>query len=279
MSATDSQHTATPASLHASLDDPIHSPISQSLDRRSTEQSPITSTISPRDATLPHLNMAPAWTEEQRGEQRALPSLSDMLDHRSLLNSGPPMGDANGFPFPASHRSSSPGAAPPPQLIGGDSRPQTLKKEQPSSSSTTSSGSSFGFPRTPTEASLPIHALLSSTKPNAPYDPPPVFPGPPELKPSFLSKRPNGTSRPLTNGNHAWNSSLHHHAPPPATNLGSDGTLGPLPPAFPKSGPSGPQPHQLPPVEPYSRQPRKPEASLDGMSALLKAGEIVDRQA
>ncbi|KAK5663257.1 hypothetical protein OQA88_3684 [Cercophora sp. LCS_1] len=250
--------SATPAS-HASPGASIHSPVTASLDRHSPERSPTFST-SPRDMPLPPRRNS-NWVEEQRIElpnaQRHLPSLSDVFENQRFAPLGHHQNEPNGHPFHREHMSNSPG--PMPGLVGGDGRTPVLKKEDSVSTGSLSSGSSYGFPRTPIEGSLPIHALLAS-KPNH-FESGQIqsyFQGAPlpDHKPSFGHQTPNGGGLPATNGYHSGGipqgPAMNHHA--------SHG-YGPRPPAT------------APP------QQGKGDANLDGMSALLKAGEIVDRRA
>lgn len=196
---------ATPASHHASPEASIHSPITASLDGQSAERSP-TFSASPRDLPLPPRRSS-KWAEDQRSEHpgalRHLPSLSDVFDNQRFAPPpGHPQNDPNGYPFSRDHMSNSPG--PMPGLIGGDRRTPTLKKEDSVSTGSLSSGSSYGFPRTPIEGSLPIHALLAS-KPNhfESGQAQSYFQGvplPPDHKPSYGHQTPNGSGMPATNG-------------------------------------------------------------------------------
>ena len=189
------------ASSYPSLDEEIRSPSFHPLDQPSAERSPITM---PDSGGISAAYATPGSAEDRSrgvGLHRQLPSLSDMLDHPESRALGTPSSEASGFPFPRSHISGSPD--PPPPLIGGETRPQTLKKEQSSSSGSTSSGSSFGYPRTPIDGTLPIHALLSP-KEGRPYEsvssyyeiPRP----PPDQERPLTNKREAGAPTPLSNG-------------------------------------------------------------------------------
>lgn len=252
--------SATPASYHASPEESLNSPILSNADRHSVERSPTFST-SPRDLPpMPH-HRNPNWMDDQRMEQSAiqrhLPSLSDVFDSPRMMGAGRP-NELNGYGFPREHASNSPGPAP--GLLGNDTRPPMARKEQ-SSTGSASSGSSFGYPRTPTEGPLPIHALLSSSKPSHPFDNPQqsYFQGvklPVEPKQPFVHQGSNGVGPP-TNGYHNGQGITH---PSMMSHHGNPGYGVPAPPAsVPQRG--------------------KPDPNLDGMSALLKAGEIVDRRA
>ena len=202
----DGHHFAagTPSSFHPSADDSLPSTLPSSMHSprnsidRFLERSPSFST-SPQDLSTRPSRRSSMWTDDQPPIQRSLPSLSDLLDHRALANGGPPS-DTNGFPYPRGPISESPGSIP--GLVGT----ATLQHDH-SSAGSTSSGSSYGFPRTPTDASLPIHALLGSSKPNHPFEPiqrPQVYRGDPvpvEYKPVYPTPHVNGASlSPLTNG-------------------------------------------------------------------------------
>jgi len=200
VSATDSHVSATPAFYPASLDDAVRSP----SDRRSSERSPVIKP-SPRDIGMAHRRTA-MWHDDQSSEHtgppRLLPSLSDVFDPiPPSLSSGHSSTDLNGYPFPRSYSRDS--AGPPPDLVEGKSKAPTLKKEQ-SSAGSISSGSSYSFPRTPIEGSLPIHALLSEKAPQ-PLSSMMQFHGTPMVttdhKSPFLQRQPpEGVVLPYTNG-------------------------------------------------------------------------------
>ncbi|KAH8890869.1 hypothetical protein GQ53DRAFT_782156 [Thozetella sp. PMI_491] len=214
VSATTESHypsVMTPSSHHYSMEDSMASP-GTSADRL-LERSPTYSSTSPRDMSARPSRRNSGWIDDQQPNLRSLPPLSDVFDSRSLLNGGPP-NDVNGFPFSRGPISESPG--PVPGLISLDKKPPPLNKEQSSSASTSSgsgSNSSYGFPRTPIEGSLPIHALLGSTKLGPSYEdctPPlplvqPMYrsgPSPPELNPVYPPRpQVNGIAQPpMTNG-------------------------------------------------------------------------------
>ncbi|KAI1447738.1 hypothetical protein F5Y02DRAFT_353360 [Annulohypoxylon stygium] len=135
------------------------------------------------------------------------------------------------------------------------SRPPSLKTEQ-SSNGSVSSLSSYAVPRTPSDASLPIHALL--TKPETSYAPCPA-PAPQTQIPIFQppSGRPPG-DQPVTNGFHPGPSTPKFSIP----SLQKESVFG-----MPDSK-----------LSPTSKFAGPSDNSLDGISALLKAREIVDRQ-
>lgn len=176
VSAVESQNstTMTSAPYHHSTDDIADSPKTVTTDVHS-ERSPTFST-SPTEPPLPFSNRRDAtWPEDQRMDQRSdhasmhrpLPSFADVFDSPGRLPSMGHAPDVNGFPFPRTH--ASPG--PPPGLINGENRPPQFKHEQSSGGgSTSSSASSFGYPRTPTDGPLPIHALLASKPHPHPFE-------------------------------------------------------------------------------------------------------------
>ncbi|KAK3328957.1 hypothetical protein B0H66DRAFT_571680 [Apodospora peruviana] len=279
-SMMDSQHSAsmTPASYHASLDDSINSPKTIKTERHSTDRSPTFST-SPSDLPPFSGRRDSNWGEDQRIDQsggpRHLPSLSDVFESPGILSSLAPSNEANGFPFPRTHNS--PG--PPPGLVSGDGRIPTFRHEQ-SSAGSTSSSSSFGYPRTPIEGSLPIHALLGP-KPNHGFETSQhqsAFQSGSssvEQKQPFTHQGPNGMGLPMINGstsNYTDNDSKGYHkdasvshGPPPVTTNGVS------------SGYGGGR-KATPPAAVNSSHERKHDSKFDGMSALLRAGEIVDQR-
>lgn len=157
------------------MDEITDSPKTVTTDVHS-ERSP-TFSASPTEPAIPYNHRRDAnWPDDQRVEQRQdhpgahrpLPSFADVFDGAGPGRL-PSMGHApdNGFPFPRTH--ASPG--PPPGLINGENRPPGVRHEQSSAGgSASSSASSFGYPRTPTEGPLPIHALLASKPHPHPFE-------------------------------------------------------------------------------------------------------------
>ncbi|KAK8027393.1 High mobility group protein B3 [Apiospora marii] len=182
------------------------------------------------------------------------------------------------------------------------SRPPSLRKDQ-SSSGSISSLASYSTPRTPSEASLPIHALLSS-KPEMPsstqlptplpYEtsipartpvsmhqhpgrppgqqqhpqqpPPPPPQQPQQMQPH--SQLPTA-GRSHSNSSRSPNQAEPHMAPYPISPLNH------LPPLM-----ASQPPLSLPTTQPTSMasNPSAPaDVGLDGMSALLRASDIVGR--
>ncbi|KAL1880511.1 hypothetical protein VTK73DRAFT_5711 [Phialemonium thermophilum] len=257
-STKDSQYTGTPATYHMSMDDVIHSPASQPHERHSPDRSPTANTVLREIPSFGSFRGA-IWEDEPRnipgGAQRYLPSLSDMFEHRNPPSRSSLGGEVAGFPFPRSYGTGSPD--PVPGLVGGEARSQTLKKEQSSTGSTSSGSSSLGHPRTPLDGPLPIHALLSSSKSSHPHESLAFYYGShPSPDPKFHVLDIPANATPLPHSNDMASSLL---------STGQNET---------KSSSSDGIPNQA-----RDRFSVKLESSLDGMSALLKAGEIVDGRA
>ncbi|KAK3988126.1 hypothetical protein QBC44DRAFT_371452 [Cladorrhinum sp. PSN332] len=258
--------TVSMATSHGSQDEAIHSPIAPSIEHMSSDRSPIFN-LNPRELRpMPSQQRSPTWGDDQRPEQPPvqvpLPSLSDMLD-RQRFGSGmhPPGTDVNGY-----HRftrDSMPSPGPLSSHVGGDNRGPPHIKTEPS----------YGSPRTPLDGQMPIHSLLSS-KPEPSFDQrqshhqhqsqrqPHIFHGSPypaDQKPINTHQPSNSVgSLPSINGYHTRPSLSH---PAVGSHPLSTGYGAPPPPSATR----------------YSQQV-KPDPRLDGMSALLKAGEIVDRR-
>lgn len=230
----------------------------------------------------PHLN----WMDDQQlkhpSAQRHLPSLSDVFEDQRLMGSGRPS-DGNGYGYQRERiHNNSPGPLP---SLGGseDARSPPILRHDQSSAGSTSSGSSYGYPRTPLDGPMPIHALLASNPSGngnggrgfEPGQATSYFQAAAEHKQSYLQQVNNGSGgggggQPMPNG-----SSL----PAPSAVLER---LTNQPPGYP-NGLANPHPH---PHAPYGQTPtnhaptpRKPDLNLDGMNALLQAaGEIVNRR-
>jgi hypothetical protein len=257
VSTTDSHASAAPALRSTALDDAVHSP----FDRRPSEQSPVVGP-SPRDHGAAH-RRASLWHDdqplEQNGQPRHLPSLSDVFDNGPPLSSRHSSSDLTSYPFPRSYSRDS--AGPPPDLVEGNRKaPPKLNKEQ-SSAGSISSASSYSFPRTPVEGSLPIHALLSEQMPQ-PISSIMQFQGKAmatDHKSPFLQRQhPDGGLVQAYGNGKAFPVAAGHTTQQP-----------PLPTPQQQSYPTQARPPQ---------RRIKPEPDLDGMTALLRAGEIVDRR-
>lgn len=154
----------SPSEGRISPEEPLRSPATATLDRHSVERSPTFSTSSrdlPAMQGRPHLN----WMDDQQlkhpSAQRHLPSLSDVFENQRLMGPGRPT-DGNGYGYQRERiNNNSPGPLP---SLGGseDARSPPMLRHDQSSAGSTSSGSSYGYPRTPLDGPMPIHALLAS---------------------------------------------------------------------------------------------------------------------
>ncbi|KAJ4394583.1 hypothetical protein N0V93_003802 [Gnomoniopsis smithogilvyi] len=266
------------------------------FDRR--EHSPGFS-VSPRDSSappsMPPIRRDPSYIDGFRQDSlpqtRHLPSLSDMFDGRQMPNglsysseqSLPP----NPTVLPRAYHTASPAHTP--STCGSESRPPSLKKEASSGGSLSSGSSYSSYPRTPVEGSLPIHALLSNAKQLGPPDiayatNPAIYRStspderglsaqyPPEVAPGDLNAARQGM--PHSNG-HSIAPSHISNAPPPRYQLGYPENRAP---AIPASS-LGPSPSTgVPTPVPATRPGGKPDAGLDGISALLQADKFVERR-
>ncbi|KAI0890567.1 uncharacterized protein GGS22DRAFT_15154 [Annulohypoxylon maeteangense] len=236
--------------------DDLHSPRTLSYDEPSNGRPRGLSSPTSRDLSV-HSSRRPGWLDNQRiyGESpNAVASWFDPRNVQGTLVHSP----ENGLPSSAPTHGPGSGSGRGSRSSGSASlsRPPSLKTEQ-SSSGSVSSLNSYAIPRTPSDASLPIHALL--TKPETPYAPCPA-PAPQTQLPLFQPQSGR----------------------PPGDQLGSNGfPPGPTTPKYSipslqKEGAFG-VPAE-PRLSPTSKYGSPNENSLDGISALLKAREIVDRQ-
>lgn len=154
-----------------------------------------------------------------------------------------------------------------------NSRPPSIKTEQ--SVSSMSSLGSQSFPRTPSDSSLPIHALLSS-KPEPSYPPPTpqqqlLNKSPPPVFAANSNCSPSGT---YVNNTFTAPASVEQRINQPGLSSGEQ--------AYFPMGFTNERHVYAPPVDSKLRSGPKPlspgESGLDGISALLKAKEIVDRR-
>ncbi|KAL2127342.1 hypothetical protein VTI74DRAFT_10888 [Chaetomium olivicolor] len=274
-SMNESQYTASvaPSVSIASPEEPVLSPSVSISERHSSELSP---TLNPDHRDQPPLpgprqpNQGEEQSREQRSMHRHLPSLSDVFDGQDLPGGVRPSHETNGFRFQGSQV---PNQRPPMCHPNSDAHPTSLTNGQPYHGHPPPNPA-FSHPRPPVDGPLPIHALLAS-KPeptfqpkHAPQSPPQPHHGNPYQKtPRFVHHVPNGSAGlPIINGYHHNGPPLSHHQPPMAGQ-------------HPNSGYSTP-PQLTQPQPPATLSSQgKQNANLDGMSALLKAGEIVDRRA
>ncbi|KAK4454610.1 hypothetical protein QBC34DRAFT_136823 [Podospora aff. communis PSN243] len=251
----------SPTTTAASPQESVHSPMMSSTDRHSAERSPTFST-SPGELPPIPARRSSNWMEDQRLEQQGpqrhhLPSLHDVFESQRMAAARHSSNDVNGFGFSRDH----PSPGPIPSLAGGDNRPPLLRQEDSCSGGSASSGSSYGYPRTPIDGSLPIHALLQS-KPSPHFESgqqQSYFQGAhvPDHKPPYPHHVPNGIASPVTNGYHNGAGLPHPSTINPHNSRG-----------YSTQSPATNPPHLG----------KQPDANLDGMSALLKAGEMVDRR-
>ncbi|KAI1457388.1 hypothetical protein F4805DRAFT_475087 [Annulohypoxylon moriforme] len=251
--------------------DELHSPRTLSYDEPSNGRPRGLSSPTSRDLSI-HSSRRPGWVDNQRifGESPSASWFDPRSVQGTLVHS-----PENGLPNSAPTHGSNSGSGRGSRSSGSTSmsRPPSLKTEQ-SSNGSASSHSSFAIPRTPSDASLPIHALL--TKPETSYAPCPP-PAPQSQLPIFQpqSGRPpgdqlsgNGMSI-LRKFNLAQLMPAAGFPPGPTTpkysipSLQREASFG---------GPADPK------LSPTSKYNASSENSLDGISALLKAREIVDRQ-
>ncbi|KAI1310470.1 hypothetical protein F5Y03DRAFT_41026 [Xylaria venustula] len=170
---------------------------------------------------------------------------------------------------------------------GSMSQTPSLKHEQSSHGSSTTSLSSYP-PRTPSDASLPIHALLSSK---------PETPGPSYIQtpPHSMSTQIPQAPLPLQPAQPGRIPGGFHNSPHYSNGV-LNGAPGPVPGPVPGLGfgnRTEPRTNRVEPLtglayEPKSNSSHDPlaatrqldngETGLDGISALLRAREIVDRR-
>ncbi|KAH6691302.1 hypothetical protein F5X68DRAFT_64788 [Plectosphaerella plurivora] len=248
-SVPDSRFSPIPLTHQMSIDEPMHSPTSTQFDERSPAM---------QHASPPRRR--PTWGESRSSAEpgsQHLPSLSDVFSDRmtgvTRTSDGP-----NGFP-----------GFMPGQSMHGQPQPPPLKHEQ-STGSMGSSSSGVSYPRTPSDASLPIHALLSNKA--GPLvsgygsPPPPYYghgaPAPNEQRLPFPPMSSGPSPHGMANG---------HFSPPPLMKYASTGSSGATEVSIPSTRTSLS-------VHDSAVGNGKSESTMDGMNALLRAGEIVGRR-
>ncbi|KAK3310078.1 uncharacterized protein B0T15DRAFT_23298 [Chaetomium strumarium] len=260
VSSSESQHTGSlPASAPiGAADEPVFSPcVSDSSGRSPTFKQ------EPGDQT------GDEQARDQTGMHRHLPSLSDVFDGRELPLGGRPSAETSRFRFLSTNVAGGPGHSM--AHAGRDMRPALSLDGQPYVGNS-STHPSFGQPRAPADGGpLPIHALLAS-RPEPPFSSnqlPYPHHGTPyhvDPKPRPVHQPPNGAAGlPMINGYHHVTPSLpQHHASvtPVHITAGFSTQSQPTASASPDRSP----------------QHGKRNTNFDGMSALLKAGELVDRR-
>lgn len=150
-------------------DELLPSPRTLSYDEPNTGRPRGLSSPTSRDLSIHHSSSSrrSAWAETQRAYGESSSAGISWFDPRGIqgtLVRSP----ENNLPNSAPNHASSNGSGRGPRSSGSTSisRPPSLKTEQ-SSTGSISSLNSYAMPRTPSDASLPIHALLSS-KPEPP---------------------------------------------------------------------------------------------------------------
>lgn len=165
-STAESYFSPTTNGMHHG-DEIILSPRNLSYDELNNGRSRGLSSPTSRD-TLHHLGRRLDWGDNQRIFGESVNGGSAWFDPRGIQGTmvqSPENGPPSSAPSQSLGNGSGRGSRS--SGSGSMSRPPSLKTEQSSSGSISSLGS-FNVPRTPSDASLPIHALLSS-KPEPPY--------------------------------------------------------------------------------------------------------------
>jgi len=243
-------HLQSAHSTH-STDEPMHSPTSIHFER--DEMSPVMQHASP-GARNRQAHWDGQMNPDNGAQQHNLPSLSDMFSDRMTgVTRTSESGVYGGF-APNGH-------APPPL------------KHEPSGGSMGSSSSGMSYPRTPSDAALPIHALLSNKS-----GPAPMYSSPP----STFFHHQTGSDPRLSMSSVPAGSSPHngmngHASKPPLMKHSSTGSSGATEDSGISSSASIPSSRTSFSVHDNVAN-SKPKSSLDGMDALLRAGEIVGRR-
>ncbi|KAI1429972.1 hypothetical protein F5Y12DRAFT_214679 [Xylaria sp. FL1777] len=225
-----------------------------------------------RDGSLHSANNRIGWVDGQYYPTDIPSSGVPWLDSRNAppISHSPEVGVPSIYPGQNSRTNGSSRGS---RSSGSTSHPPSLKHEQSSYGS--NSSTSPYQPRTPSDASLSIHALLSS-KPESPASsyvqtsPPHAMNG--QISQAILPLQPAQPSR-IPGGFHG-SPSYSNSTPVPVS--------GPLPN---RTGPLPGLAHEAKvkvPHEPSlvgtARHPGNSENGLDGITALLRAREIVDRR-
>ncbi|KAI2618524.1 hypothetical protein GGR54DRAFT_640648 [Hypoxylon sp. NC1633] len=245
-------------------DELLHSPRTVTYDEQSGGRARGLSSPTSHDPSVHHRSTRSGWGDSHRMYGESASVGVSWFDSRGVQgnlvhspeNGLPSSAPSQGFNNGSSRGSRSSGSA-------SLSRPPSLKTEQ-SSTGSISSLSSYSISRTPSDASLPIYALLS--KPEHPYPPGPAH---------LASQAQLPTSQPQPGRS-------------PGDQLNSNGVeaQGGFHPgtAAPKYAMSGLEKEPVFGIPAESRLTTASkvgnigENGLDGISALLKAREIVDRR-
>ncbi|KAI0021483.1 hypothetical protein F4780DRAFT_737582 [Xylariomycetidae sp. FL0641] len=244
-------------------DDASRSPRTRSLDGALVNRARGSSDTNSRAAPGYPSNRRTIWPDHQRmsGEPGAGPP---WLDPRSAGSSMARSPESSGLPGLTTMPSQ--GSA-----TSSISRPPSLSTEQ-SSSGSISSLNSVNVPRTPSDASLPIHALLSS-KPE-----PPQYVSPTGQPPTATSSLPPPILQPQSaqppSEYFAKGHQVHGNGFVPVPQLsevpGRTPDVSREPSMFSPSAEHG--------LSPVAKREGVRDGGLDGISALLRAREIVDRR-
>ncbi|KAI1504384.1 hypothetical protein F5X99DRAFT_38288 [Biscogniauxia marginata] len=275
-------------------DETMQSPRTSSIDDTSNGRPRGLSSPSPRDPTYPSARRT-GWMDSQRitGEPSNLggPWLDPRGAPGTLAHS--PESTVPCLTPNQSHGSGSSGRGSRSSGSTSASRPPSLKTDQ-SSSGSMSSLSSMNAPRTPSDASLPIHALLSSKPEPLSYVSPQTLPpqmsapmsqvSPPLLQPPS-GRRPSDQqiNNAPVHGNGIIQIPMFSRVSTVPLMLLPGFLSGPPAPQYPGRtlGPTN-EPLYGTPLElnvPVASRPEGgTENGLDGISALLRAREIVDRR-
>ncbi|KAL2166203.1 hypothetical protein VTG60DRAFT_3141 [Thermothelomyces hinnuleus] len=309
--SSDSQYTSSlaPSTSITSPEDSVFSSTESNPDQQHAmnrsppiklepkEQSPLLSSR--------HASQRDDQGREQSSMHRHLPSLSDVFDGQGLPGTMRPPSDPSGYRFPGAHIMGSPGR--PLGHRGGDARspPMTNGTEHRYSDDSSSSHLPFGLPQPSVDGPLPIHALLDS-RPEPTFrshQPAPLQPSNTHLateqnhNPSPVHQSPSsGSGRQIINGYHD-----HHHSASPLSHYPSSTTNEHQ---INQASALRQQQQQLQQQQQHHQQQQQqqqqkqqqqqqqqspphlagisqqgnPTSNLDGMSALLRAGELVDRR-
>ncbi|KAI1142747.1 hypothetical protein F5Y05DRAFT_408195 [Hypoxylon sp. FL0543] len=245
-------------------DELLHSPRTLSYDEPSTGRPRGLSSPTSRDPPI-FVNRRPGWADGQRVYGESSNAAVSWFDPRGVQGSlvhSPEGGLSGSVPNHSPHNRPTRGS----RSSGASmSRPPSLKTEQ-SSTGSISSLNSYSVPRTPSDASLPIHALLSS-KPEPSYA---TYP-PPSNSQTQLSILQTQSGRPPGDQLTGIDSEARANGFHPGLTTSNYST-----PGLPKEA-SGAVPAESKLAVP-SKLGGSSENGLDGISALLKAREIVDRR-
>ncbi|KAF3343391.1 26S proteasome regulatory subunit rpn12 [Verticillium dahliae VDG2] len=264
---------ATSFSHQDSIEEPVQSPASTAFE---LERSPTMSSGSPHGS--PRRTRCPTWSDTQASPENGapphLPSLPDVFNDDRMT------GVTRTSEIPAFG-----GYMPRQTSIEHHAPTMPPLKHEISSGNVASSNSGFSYNRTPNNTSLPIHAPMSSSRsgssPSFESCLMPVYRQQmtsDQTLPFPAAKPPVSGATGVVSGRSAayswpkpWTNAIsEHRAPPPLTKIPSSGSSGTTDVSTMLSRTSiG--------VHNSTGASSKADANLDGMNALLRAGEIVGR--